>query len=123
MQQGSIFLHGSIELSFSTLSFQNLPNFSLRCNISSEQGVLAKIHKLNHPKDYLHWRQRIHAYIRRNDFEMLGFTKDPTTGTTAVWNKWFEAMIKAKSAIVLSLGSAPLAKMKELVDDDASTAK
>jgi len=91
--------------------------------MSAEQDPITKLPKLGNSKDYIHWRRRVHAFIRRNDFELLGFTEEPVGASVAIRKKWLEAMIKAKSSIVLSLGSGPLAQLSAIIDDDERTAK
>ena len=85
--------------------------------------LVSKLAKLNRPDDYILWKRRVFAYIRKNDAELLGFETQPSSNSSAVRKKWFEHMIKAKSTITLCLGDSSLDKVRRLVDDDDVTAK
>lgn len=82
-----------------------------------------RIARLEKADDYILWKRRVYAYIRRYDAELVGFETEPSSNSPSIRKKWFEFVIRAKSIIVLSLGDSPLAKVRHLVDDDAVSAK
>ena len=82
-----------------------------------------KLPKRNTSKDHLHWLRRLYAFIRRNEIEQIEFSELAEDASAAVRNKWLEAMIMAKTAIILSLLTSPLARLAELIDNDDDAAK
>lgn len=91
--------------------------------MATEHDTVTKLPKLNSSKDYLHWKRRVYAYLRREDFELLCFREEPEDATSAQKRKWLKAMVEAKSSIILTLGSSPLAQLSDIIDDDERTAK
>jgi len=88
-----------------------------------ENDPITKLPKLHTQADYILWRRRVYAFLRRNDVELLGLSEEPEDASAAVKKRWFEASTKAKSTIILCLGDAPLAQTRLLVDDDDRSAK
>ena len=84
---------------------------------------MTKIPKLMGTADFIRWLRRLYAFIGRHDFDLLGFSKEPRSGTVATNRKWLEAMVKAKSATWLNLGAGPLAQSRSIADDDDQTSK
>lgn len=91
--------------------------------MATDQDTVTKLPKLTCAADYIHWRRRVYAYICRNDFELLSFEDEPIQASAAVKKRWMQAMIKAKTSVILSLGSGPLVQLSNLIDDDDRTAK
>jgi len=91
--------------------------------MSTEQDPVTKLPKLTCAADYMRWRRRVYAYIRRQDVELLCFEDEPVQASSAIKKKWLQAMIKANTSIILSLGSGPLAQLSNLVDNDDRNAK
>lgn len=75
---------------------------------SSKESSVLELPKLQNSKEYIHRRRREYAYIRQNDVELLGFQSKPTNASATVRERWLEAMIKAKTAIILNLVIGPL---------------
>ena len=88
-----------------------------------EFDPINRLAKLTSSDDYILWKRRLFAYIRKSDAELIGFETEPANNTPAVRKKWFDHMMKAKSTIILCLGDSPLAKIRRLVDDENLTAK
>lgn len=91
--------------------------------MSTRHDTITKLPRLTCAADYINWKRLIHAYIRRNDFEFLGFTDEPQNASSASRKKWMEAMVTTKTPIILSLSAGPLSKLSTLVDNDTETAK
>ena len=72
--------------------------------MSSNQDQVTKLPELNNSKDYIHWPRRLYAFLRRNNVELLGFTDESVGASAVIRKKWLQAIIKAKSAIVLKSG-------------------
>lgn len=91
--------------------------------IMSGEQDLFKVAKLTGTKDFIPWRRRMRAYIQRTDVELLGLSELPENATAAATNRWRTAMVKAKAAIVLTLGDGPMAQAGTVVEDMEKTAK
>lgn len=91
--------------------------------MSSENDTVTKLPKLNSSKDFLHFRRRVYAYLRRAYFELLWFQNSPEHATPSQSRKLLKAMVESKSSIILTLGSSPLAQLNNIIDDDDLTAK
>ena len=76
---------------------------SLQMMASQDIDPVSKLAKPNNSEDYILWKRRVFAYIRRNDAELLGFQAEPASNALAIRKKWFEFMIKANSTIVLCI--------------------
>ncbi len=77
---------------------------------------------LNKESEYLSWKRRVYAYLRRRDPELLALSERPEEGSVNL-KAWIEKSTKAKSDIVLALGPSASAKTSEIIDDDTRTAK
>ena len=89
----------------------------------SEHDGVTKLPKLTGAEDYINWRQRLKAYIQRNDIELFGLSNRPESENTREQTRWRNAMFKAKSEITLTLADGPMAQVSAIVDDDNRTAK
>lgn len=85
-------------------------------------NVLPKITQLNKTADYIHWKRRIHAFLRRDDPQLVGLTENPG-GSQQTQKIWLEKSTRAKSNIILCLGADALSQTRTFIDDDDRTAK
>jgi len=90
--------------------------------MSNDQDIL-KFPKLTGAKDFIPWRRRMKAYIQRSDIDLLGLSDLQENASASQRNAWKKAMIKAKSSIVLTLDSGPMAQTSSIIDDEDKTAK
>lgn len=89
--------------------------------MSSESSSLNKLPKLTKSSEYLKWKRKAIAFIRREEPSLsLISTKNTIEGSLKAWE---EKRAKAKSAIILCLGDAVLTKTTEVVDEDTTSAK
>jgi len=88
----------------------------------SHQDTVNRLPKLNEPPDYIQWKRRVHAFLRRDDPHLIGLSRHPQG--SAVFNEnWLKKSTKAKSNIILSLGDNALAQTRLIVDSDDKTAR
>ncbi len=88
----------------------------------AEERGLYKLPLLNKESEYLSWKRRVYAYLRRCDPDLLALSERPEEGSENL-KAWIEKSTKAKSDIVLALGSSATANTSEIIDDDHKTAK
>lgn len=91
--------------------------------MTTEKDHLNKLPKLKTSADFINWRRILRAYLRRDDFELLGLADNPQAANAASQRKWEKESVRAKSTIVLTLGDAPLAQLSDVIDDDDRSAK
>lgn len=89
----------------------------------AESGSVSKLPKLTSSRDFMHWLRRMYAYLRREDFELICFSERPTTGSAVSHRKWIENMVKAKSSIILTLGTLQISQVNNVIDDEDRSAK
>lgn len=77
----------------------------------TDQDSVTKLLKLNTSKNYLHWRCRVYAFIRRGDVELLWISEIAEDPSSAARNKWLEATMKAKMQLSLVSGQDPLHRL------------
>lgn len=82
-----------------------------------------KLPKLEKPADYIQWRRRVKAYLRKDDYLLTCFTKRPQESGQEVSLNWDYKNANAKSIIILTLGVSVPAKTRLIVDDDDKTSK
>ena len=63
------------------------------------------------------------AYLQRDDPQLLSLAAEPPAAPAARHTEWVKKATKAKSTIILCLGSAPMSLTRLLIDDDAKNAK
>lgn len=91
--------------------------------LANDHDPITKLPKLRNHADYILWKRRTYAYIRRSDAELLDLS-DLAEGATASQRKrWLEASMRAKSTIILWLGDSPLSQTRTIVDDDERSGK
>lgn len=90
---------------------------------NSDGDRITKLRKLNKHSDYILWRRRTYAYIRREDTELLGLSDLPEGASAALRRRSTESSTKAKSTNILCLGESPLQQTREIVDDDDQSTK
>jgi len=88
--------------------------------MEDKKGV--KIAKLEGALDFVEWRRMIKAYLRRDDYLLLGLEKSAEDDTQQAIAAWRKAQIIAKSNIVLHLGSQPQVRCRGIIDNDDKTA-
>lgn len=86
------------------------------------QESVNRLPKLNEPTDYIQWRRRVHAYLRRDDPHLIGLSPHPHS-TPSINENWLKNSTKAKSNIILSLGDSALALTRLVVDSDEKCAQ
>ena len=57
---------------------------------------VSKLARLNRPDDYILWKRRVFAYIRKKDAELLGFETQSSSISSAVRKKTFLAYNKSQ---------------------------
>jgi len=90
---------------------------------TGDQELVHRLPKLNSPSEYIQWRRRLYAYLRRDDPLLEGLSEEPTTATATTRMNWLKKATRAKSNIILSLGDSALAQTWLFVDGDDKTAK
>ena len=88
----------------------------------SEKKDSVKIGKLEGTLDHVQWEILMKAYIRRDDFMLVGLRLSPENSDergTADRNK---AQIIAKANVILHMGSQHQVRTKETIDDFEETA-
>jgi len=90
---------------------------------TGDQELVHRLPKLNSPSEYIQWRRRLYAYLRRDDPLLEGLSEEPTTATATTRMNWLKKATRAKSNIILSLGDSALAQTRLFVDGDDKTAK
>jgi len=91
--------------------------------MDAESSSIVKLPRLNKPADYIQWKRRLYAFLRRDDPPLVGPKEDPNQASEAERQEWLKRSIKAKSNIILSLGDSALAQTRLIIDDDNKTAK
>ena len=89
--------------------------------MADERGLL-KLPVLTKESDYLSWKRRIYAYLRRSDPALVAFAPRPAEDSDDFID-WFEKSTKGKSGIVLPFVPFVTAKRSEIIDNDKKTAK
>lgn len=87
------------------------------------EDTVTKLPKLTNYKGFIHWRRRVYAFILRDDMGLLRFTEEPDNAPASFQKKLLENMIRAKSKIILTLGSWPLSQIISIIYVDSRTAK
>ena len=92
--------------------------------MSSENGTnILKLPPLIKPSDYIHWKRRLYAFLRKDDAELVGLSDQPEAVTQAVMRTWKKLSTKAKSHLVLSLRPNAISQTRRIIDDDDKSAK
>ena len=92
-------------------------------DMSNVDAGSVKLPRLEKPEDFIQWKRRMKAYIRRDDPLLLGLSQKPENFSPTSHANWLKKSVKAKSNITLSLGDAPMSRTRVIVDDDDATAK
>ena len=82
-----------------------------------------KLPKLEKPEDFIQWKRRTHAFLRRDDPLLVGLSDAPPKEPENIYLSWLKKSTKAKCNIVLSLGDTALSQTRLIVDDDTKTAQ
>ena len=91
--------------------------------MNADQDLTSKLPKLTGAKDFIPWRRQMKAYIKRNDLELLGLTNLVDDANAAQRTRRNKAMIRAKTSIILALGTGPMAQTSQIIDNEDATAK
>ncbi len=62
------------------------------------------------------------AFLRRDDYLLLGLQESPNTQSQGAVNTWRKAQTIAKANITLHLGSQAQIRTRSIIDDDDKTA-
>ena len=91
--------------------------------MATNQDPVTRLQKMISAEDYILWKRRLNAYLRRDDAELIGLTDARVSNNASVRKRWLELTTKDKSIIILCLGDSALSKVRRTVDDDNKTAK
>lgn len=91
--------------------------------MSTEVDLVTKLPRLSGAQDFINWRRRLKAYICRKDVDLQGIEEKPHSVNSDVTRDSRKKMIKAKTAIILTLDSGLHAQMSSIIDDDDRSAK
>ena len=90
---------------------------------STPETNIIRFPPLSKPSDYIHFKSRFYAFIRKNDPELVGLTFRPDEVSQSTLKNWTKLLTQAKSNIVLSLRSNAISQTRKIVDDDKQSAK
>ena len=91
--------------------------------MSKSDAASVKLPRPEKPEDFIQWKRRMKAYIRRDDPLLLGLSEKPENFSPDTHSQWLKRSVKAKSNITLSLGDAPMSRTRLTIDDDDASAK
>ena len=90
---------------------------------STPETNIMRLPPLHKPSDYIHWKRRLYAFIRKDDPELVGLSFRPEGVSQSTLRNWTKLSTQAKSNIVLSLGSDAFSQTRKIIDDDEQSAK
>lgn len=99
---------------------------TLGVNMSNGDDIdtLSKFSRLKRHSDFIQWRSKMKAYVRRNDPTLIGlFEKPRGRQSDAFVVDWTNHSAKAKGRIILFLSDSVAERARDFVDDDDKTAK
>ena len=90
---------------------------------SENETHVVKLPPLNKSSDYIHWKRRLYAFLRKYHQELIVLSAEPDGVTQSVMRTWKRLSTKAKSHLVLSLGPDAISQTRRIIDEDEKSAK
>lgn len=91
--------------------------------MSGDIDSFGKLPRLFGTKDFMHRRPWMKEYIQREDIGLLMLQESPENATQSQITRWNKLSIRAKSAIILTLGAGPIAPTSSMIEGNVMSAK